>query len=73
MSNMPAVDKRKVSLQLRIKTIAKLDHIAKASGLSRNAVANAIIDEGTAGVLLTDQEEEEVMNEIRKNKKDRQG
>lgn len=71
MSNMPAVDKKKVSLQLRIKTIAKIDHMANASGLSRNAVANAILDEGTATVLLTDDEENEVMNEIKKNKENR--
>ena len=41
MSNMPDVTKRKVSLQIPIKTILKMDNMAGASGLSRNEVAAA--------------------------------
>lgn len=68
MSNMPAVDKRTVSLQLKIKVIAKLDQIARVSGLSRNQIANTMLDEGTKHVLLTDEELEEVNDAIKKNR-----
>lgn len=68
MSNMPAIDKRKVSLQLPIKTILKVDHMASASGLSRNEVATAILDRGTAHVQLTDEELDALAREIKENR-----
>ena len=67
MSNMPDVTKRKVSLQIPIKTILKMDNMAKASGLSRNEVASAILDRGTAGVQLTEEDLEKFNDEVRRN------
>jgi len=67
MSNMPDVTKRKVSLQIPIKTILKMDNMAKASGLSRNEVASAILDRGTAGVQLTEEDLAKFNDEVRRN------
>ena len=39
----------------------------------REQIANAILDDGTTKVFLTEKEEEEVMNEIRENRKNRKG
>lgn len=71
MSNMPAIDKKKVSLQLKITTVKKIDHIAKASGLSRNEVANMLLDQGTDTVSLTAEEIQEVSAEMKANAKKR--
>lgn len=73
MSNMPAVDKRKVSLQLPIRVIVKVDRAAKTLGLSRNEVASAILDKGTAGVELTKTDLEEISKEMEANLAKRQG
>jgi len=68
---MPAVDKRKISLQLPIKTIVKLDKVVKNSGLSRNEVANAMLDRATANVVLDDEDLETINSEIRSNREKR--
>jgi len=68
MSNMPDVTKRKVSLQIPIKTILKMDNMAAASGLSRNEVAAAILDRGTANVTLTDEDLAKFEEEVRRNR-----
>jgi len=68
MSNMPDITKRKVSLQLPIKTILKMDRMANASGLSRNEVATAILDRGTASVELTDEDLAKFEEEVRRNR-----
>ena len=68
MSNMPAVDKKIISVQLKLRTIAKLENMAKASGLSRNLIVNAILDDGTSHVLLTDDELNEVTDAIKQNR-----
>ena len=68
MSNMPDVTKRKVSLQIPIKTILKMDNMAAASGLSRNEVAAAILDRGTAHIALTDEDLANFEEEVRRNR-----
>jgi hypothetical protein len=68
MSNMPAIDKRKVSLQIPIKTILKVDRMAEASGLSRNEVASAILDRGTKHIELTDEDLLKFEEEVRRNR-----
>lgn len=68
MSNMPDITKRKVSLQIPIKTILKLDSMATASGLSRNEVASAILDRGTSHVELTDEDIAKFEDEVRRNR-----
>lgn len=68
MSNMPDITKRKVSLQIPIKTVLKVDRMAAASGLSRNEVASAILDRGTAQVELTDEDLALFEEEVRRNR-----
>lgn len=68
MSNMPDVTKRKVSLQIPIKTILKMDSMANASGLSRNEIASAILDRGTAHVVLSDEDLAKYEEEVRRNR-----
>lgn len=71
MSNMPAVDKRKVSLQLPIKTIVKMDKICNSSGLSRNEVASVLLDKGTSHVELDEGDMRIISDEIRSNREKR--
>lgn len=71
MPNMPNPEKQKVSLQLTLRAIARMDHIAKAAGFSRNEVAQTLIDRGTADVVLTDEEQAEVNAKIERNRRDR--
>ena len=72
MSNMPDVTKRKVSLQIPIETIVKIDKISLASGLSRNEVSSAMLDKATSTVVLDDDDIEKINAEIRKNRKSRE-
>ena len=72
MSNMPDVTKRKVSLQIPIATIMKIDKISLASGLSRNEVSSAMLDKATSAVVLDDDDIEKINAEIRKNRKNRE-
>lgn len=68
MSNMPAIDKRKVSLQLPIKVIVKLDRASKTLQMSRNEVASAILDTGTSHVELTKKDIESISEEMEANR-----
>jgi len=72
MSNMPDVTKRKVSLQIPIATIVKIDKISLASGLSRNEVSSAMLDKATSTVILDDDDIEKINAEIRKNRTNRE-
>ena len=67
MSNMPAVDKQKVSLQIPIRLVAKMDHMANAAGLSRNDIATSLLDRGTTNVQLTVEEVEAINAKIKEN------
>ena len=69
---MPDVTKRKVSLQIPIATIAKIDKISIASGLSRNEVSSAMLDKATSSVDLDDDDIEKINAEIRKNRQKRE-
>lgn len=71
MPNMPNPEKQKVSLQLTLRAIARMDHIAKTSGFSRNEVAQTLIDRATADVVLTDDEQAEVNAKIERNRRER--
>ena len=51
-----------------IKTILKVDRMASASGLSRNEVASAILDRGTAHIELTDEDLAKFEEEVRRNR-----
>lgn len=67
MANMPAIDKRKVSLLLPIRTVVKLDKAARLLELSRNEIAAAILDKGTNNVELTKEELDEIHAEMEIN------
>ena len=69
--NMPDVTKRKVSLQLPISTIVKIDKIGKSSGLSRNEVTSVMLDKATAKVILNDSDLDKINAEIRSNREKR--
>jgi len=68
MSNMPAIDKRKVSLQLPIKVIVKMDRASKTLNVSRNEIASAILDKGTSSVELTKSDLEKIHKEMEGNR-----
>ena len=67
MSNMPSVDKKRIGLLLPIKTIRKLDKMGEGYGLSRNEMANALLDKATSRVVLGKKDIEFIANEMRKN------
>lgn len=73
MSNMLSPYKRKVSLALKIETIARMDAKAKTDGSTRNEVAEYILASALSKVKLTPAEQAKVIAEIEANKKMRKG
>lgn len=64
MSNQPSPYKKILSVQVRRETIKKLDTMSSQTGLSRNSLISAILDESTQKIQLTDKQKEELKNEI---------
>lgn len=73
MANMLNVYKRKVSLALKIDTIARLDAKAKADGSTRNGVAEYILSSALSKIKLSDAAQAGVVAEIESNRKKRRG
>lgn len=73
MSNMLSIYKRKVSLALKIETIARIDAKAKADGSTRNEVAEYLLASALAKVRLSQEEQVKVAAEIEANRKTRKG
>ena len=73
MSNMLSIYKRKVSLALKIETIARMDAKAKADGSTRNEVAEYILASALARMRLTTEEQARIAAEIEANRKTRKG
>ena len=73
MSNMLSIYKRKVSLALKIETIARMDAKAKADGSTRNEVAEYLLASALAKVRLSQEEQVKVSAEIEANRKTRKG
>jgi len=73
MANMLSIYKRKVSLALKIETIARIDARAKADGSTRNEVAEYVLSSALAKVKLTQSEEERIKAEIEANRQKRKG
>ena len=71
MANMLSVYKRKVSLALKIETIARLDARAKIDGSTRNEVAEYILSSACAKIKLSQKEQQRIVDEIERNKKAR--
>ncbi len=73
MSNMLSIYKRKVSLALKIETIARMDAKAKADGSTRNEVAEYILASALAKIRLSQDEQARIVAEIEANRKTRKG
>ena len=73
MANMLSIYKRKVSLALKIETIARIDARAKTDGSTRNEVAEYVLSSALAKVKLTQSEEERIKAEIEANRQKRKG
>ena len=73
MANMLSPFKRKVSLALKIETIARLDQKAKEDNSTRNAVAEHVLDSVLAKVKLTPEAIAEIKAEIEANQAKRRG
>ena len=73
MANMLNIYKRKVSLALKIETIAKLDAKAEADGSTRNGVAEYILASALSRIKLTDAAQAKIIAEVDRNRKTRRG
>ena len=71
MANMQSPEKMRVGLLIDRRVAARLDKAAKAASLSRNAYANALIDDALANVKLTKEEQEKIDHEIEKVRRSR--
>lgn len=73
MSNMLSIYRRRVSLALKIETIARIDAKAKAEGSTRNVVAEYILASALANLRLSKEDQEKIVAEIEANRKTRKG
>ena len=71
MSNMLAIDKKKVSLLLPIRVVVRMDKAAKMLNVSRNEVASAMLDSGTTHIELTHEDIEAIRSEMEANREKR--
>lgn len=71
MANMQSPEKIRVGLLIDRTVAARLVKGAKQANLSRNAYANAIIDDALSSIRLTKAEKELVDEEIRKIRRTR--
>ncbi len=71
MANMQSPEKTRVGLLIDRKVAARLDKAAARARLSRNAYANALIDDALATVKLTKEEIKEIENEIERIRRTR--
>jgi hypothetical protein len=70
---MLSIYKRKVSLALKIETIARIDEKAEIDGTSRNDVAEYLLASALAKLQLSKKRQDEVRHEIEENRKARKG
>lgn len=73
MANMLSIYKRKVSLALKIETIARIDAKAKADGTTRNEVAEYILSSALSKIRLSPEAQAKVKAEIEANRLARKG
>jgi hypothetical protein len=71
MPNMLSIYKRKVSLALKIETIARMDAKAEADGSTRNEVAEYVIASALSKIKLSAEKQAAVKAEIEANRKAR--
>lgn len=73
MANMLSIYKRRVSLALKIDTIARLDAKAEADNTSRNDVAEYLLAASLSKIALSKEAQAMVDAEIEANRKARKG
>lgn len=73
MANMLSIYKRRVSLALKIETIARLDEKAAADNTSRNDVAEYLLAASLAKIELSKEAQAKVKAQIEENRKSRKG
>lgn len=71
MANMQSPEKMRLGLLIDRRVAVRLDKAAKAAHLSRNAYANALIDDALASVRLTREEMEKIDDEIQRIRRSR--
>ena len=71
MANMQSPEKTRVGLLIDRRVAARLDKAAIAAHLSRNAYANALMDDALAEVKLTKEEQEKINHEIERIRRTR--
>ena len=71
MANMQSPEKTRVGLLLDRRVVKRLDKAATSAHLSRNAYANALLDDALKCVKLTDEEKKEIENEIERIRRSR--
>ena len=71
MANMQSPEKMRLGLLIDRRVAARLDKAAKAASLSRNAYANALLDDALANVKLTKEEQEKIDHEIEQVRRSR--
>lgn len=71
MANMQSPEKMRLGLLIDRRVAARLDKAARSAHLSRNAYANALLDDALAAVRLTDEEKEKIENEIQRIRRSR--
>ena len=71
MANMLSIYKRKVSLALKIETIARMDAKAMADGSTRNEVAEYILSSFLSKLRLSPEAQQRVKEEIERNRNNR--
>jgi hypothetical protein len=70
---MLSIYKRRVSLALKIDTIARLDAKAEADNTSRNDVAEYLLSASLSKIMLSEEAQAKVQAEIDANRKARKG
>ena len=73
MANMQSPEKTRVSLLLDRRVAKRLDKASDNAHLSRNAYANALIDDALSHITLTEEEKKEIENEIARIRRSRRG
>ena len=71
MANMQSPEKTRVVLLLDRRVAKRLDKAAASAHLSRNAYANALIDDALKAVKLTEEEKKEIENAIERIRRSR--
>lgn len=71
MANMDSPEKVRVGLLIDRRVAKRLDKAAAMVHLSRNAYANALIDDALKSIKLTQEEKEEINNEIERIRRTR--